>query len=250
MKRVLRYALCLGIITSIFYSAQAQQRYIKVYSGGEEVYNVSTSGSNSLGFSGGDAIFKHNGESTTIGLATIDSLVFVKVADGDPDTTSGNDTVAVDTASAISITWSGSTVAIVNPYASQGVTINADGGHVTVTSTLDSAYLPYLLGGTSSDGSLTITSDEVREALQEPVSAIIEAIRITLERCPPELSSDLVDRGIVLAGGTSQLRGLDKLIAEHTGLPVHVAEDPLVAVAEGTGVVLHELNFLHKVAAS
>lgn len=97
---------------------------------------------------------------------------------------------------------------------------------------------------------LTITSDEVREALQEPVSAIIEAIRITLERCPPELSSDLVDRGIVLAGGTSQLRGLDKLIAEHTGLPVHVAEDPLVAVAEGTGVVLHELNFLHKVAAS
>ena len=97
---------------------------------------------------------------------------------------------------------------------------------------------------------LTITSEEIREALQEPVSAIIEAIRITLERCPPELSSDLVDRGIVLAGGTSQLRGLDKLIAEQTGLPVHVAEDPLSAVAEGTGVVLHELNFLRKVSSS
>lgn len=96
---------------------------------------------------------------------------------------------------------------------------------------------------------LTITSEEIREALQEPVSAIVEAIRITLERCPPELSSDLVDRGIVLAGGTSQLRGLDKLIAEQTGLPVHVAEDPLSAVAEGTGVVLHELNFLRKVSA-
>ena len=96
---------------------------------------------------------------------------------------------------------------------------------------------------------LTITSEEIREALQEPVSAIIEAIRITLERCPPELSSDLVDRGIVLAGGTSQLRGLDKLIAEQTGLPVHVAEDPLSAVAEGTGVVLHELNFLRKVSS-
>ena len=67
---------------------------------------------------------------------------------------------------------------------------------------------------------LTITSEEIREALQEPVSAIIEAIRITLERCPPELSSDLVDRGIVLAGGTSQLRGMDKLLAEQTGLPV------------------------------
>lgn len=96
---------------------------------------------------------------------------------------------------------------------------------------------------------LTITSEEIREALQEPVAAIVEAIRITLERCPPELSSDLVDRGVVLAGGTSQLRGMDKLIAEQTGLPVHVAEDPLSAVAEGTGVVLHELNFLRKVSS-
>ena len=97
---------------------------------------------------------------------------------------------------------------------------------------------------------LTITSEEIREALQEPVSAIVEAIRITLERCPPDLSSDLVDRGIVLAGGPAQLRGMDKLIAEQTGLPVHVAEDPLSAVAEGTGVVLHELNFLRKVSSA
>ncbi len=96
---------------------------------------------------------------------------------------------------------------------------------------------------------ITITSEEIREALQEPVTAIVEAIRITLERCPPELSSDLVDRGIVLAGGTSLLRGIDKLIAEQTGLPVHRAEDPLSAVAEGTGVVLSELNLLRKVAA-
>lgn len=97
---------------------------------------------------------------------------------------------------------------------------------------------------------LTITGTEIREALQEPVSAIVEAIRITLERCPPELAADLVDRGIVLAGGTSMLRGIDKLIAEQTGLPVHNAEDPLSAVAEGTGVVLHELNFLRRVATS
>jgi rod shape-determining protein MreB and related proteins len=97
---------------------------------------------------------------------------------------------------------------------------------------------------------LTITSEEVRDALQEPISAIVEAIRITLERCPPELSSDLVDRGLVLAGGGALLRGVDKLIAEQTGLPVHVAEDPLSAVAEGTGVVLHELNFLRRVASS
>lgn len=95
---------------------------------------------------------------------------------------------------------------------------------------------------------LTITSEEIREALQEPVSSIIDAIRITLERCPPELSSDLVDRGMILAGGGSLLAGIDKLIAEQTGLPVHLADDPLTAVAEGTGVVLNELNFLRRTA--
>ena len=93
---------------------------------------------------------------------------------------------------------------------------------------------------------LTITSEEIREALQEPVSSIVDAIRITLERCPPELSADLVDRGMVLAGGGSLLTGIDKLIAEQTGLPVHLADDALSAVAEGTGVVLNELNFLRR----
>ena len=97
---------------------------------------------------------------------------------------------------------------------------------------------------------LTITSEEVREALQEPISAIANAIRQTLGQCPAELSADLVDRGMVIAGGGSLLRGLDKLIAEQTQLPVHRAEDPLSAVAEGTGVVLNELNFLRKVAGS
>jgi len=87
---------------------------------------------------------------------------------------------------------------------------------------------------------LTVTSEEIREALQEPVSAIVDAIRITLEKCPPELSADLVDRGIVLAGGGSMLRGLDRLIMEQTGLPVTLAEDPLSAVAEGTGIALND----------
>jgi rod shape-determining protein MreB len=95
---------------------------------------------------------------------------------------------------------------------------------------------------------LTVTSEEIREALQEPVSSIIDAIRITLERCPPELSADLVDRGMILAGGGALLKGVDKLIAEQTGLPVHLADDPLSAVAEGTGVVLNELNFLKRSA--
>lgn len=95
---------------------------------------------------------------------------------------------------------------------------------------------------------LTITSQEIREALQEPVTTIVEAVRNALERCPPELAADLVDRGIVMAGGGSLLRGIDKLVAEQTGLPVHRADDPMSAVAEGTGVVLNELNILRKAA--
>ena len=91
---------------------------------------------------------------------------------------------------------------------------------------------------------LTVTSEEIREALSEPVSSIVESIRITLERCPPELAADLVDRGMVMAGGGALLRGLDKLVAEQTGLPVHVADDPLSAVANGTGAVLEDLNWL------
>lgn len=97
---------------------------------------------------------------------------------------------------------------------------------------------------------MTITASEIREALQEPVNQIVDAVRNTLERCPPELAADLVDRGLVLAGGGALLRGIDRLIAEQTGLPVHRADDPLSAVCEGTGVVLNELNFLRKVASA
>src|SRR5438876_7444280 len=97
---------------------------------------------------------------------------------------------------------------------------------------------------------LKITSQEVREALLEPISTIVESVRITLERCPPELSADLVDRGLVLAGGGALLRGLDKLLSRETDLPVHVAEDPLSAVAEGTGKCLSELKFLRQVAST
>ena len=93
---------------------------------------------------------------------------------------------------------------------------------------------------------LTITSEEIRGALKEPVSQIVDAVRTTLDKCEPELAADLVDRGLVLSGGSSQLRGLDKLLAQQTGLPVTVADDPLSAVAEGTGVVMNELDFLSK----
>jgi rod shape-determining protein MreB len=85
---------------------------------------------------------------------------------------------------------------------------------------------------------ITVTSEEIREALHEPVQAIVEGAKQTLENTPPELSSDLIDRGIVMAGGGALLRGLDKRIAEETGLPVHVADDPLTAVVLGTGQTL------------
>jgi rod shape-determining protein MreB len=92
-----------------------------------------------------------------------------------------------------------------------------------------------------------IRSEEIREALQGPLSSILETVRLTLERCPPELSADLVDRGIVLAGGGALLRGIDRLISDETGLPVNIAENPLTAVVEGTGRVLEEINFLKRV---
>jgi len=97
---------------------------------------------------------------------------------------------------------------------------------------------------------VTITSEEIREAMAEPMAQILEAVRITLERTPPELSSDLIEKGIVLAGGSSLLRGLDKLISEETGLPVHLSEDPMTAVALGTGKVLSEIKYLKRVTVT
>ncbi|MDP8235056.1 MAG: rod shape-determining protein [Candidatus Erginobacter occultus] len=97
---------------------------------------------------------------------------------------------------------------------------------------------------------MTINSEEIREALAEPISTIIEAVRISLERCPPELSADLVDRGMILAGGGAMLRGLDKLLGEETGLPVNVADEPIEAVVLGTGKVLQELRFLRRIVVA
>ncbi|MDR7409810.1 MAG: rod shape-determining protein [Armatimonadota bacterium] len=92
-----------------------------------------------------------------------------------------------------------------------------------------------------------MTSAEIREALQEPVAAIVDAVKQTLERTPPELSADIVERGIVLAGGGSLLRGLDRLLAEQTGMPVTLTDDPLSAVVLGTGRALEEIDTLKKV---
>lgn len=97
---------------------------------------------------------------------------------------------------------------------------------------------------------LEITSTEVREALAEPVRAIIDAVKSTLERTPPELAADVMDRGIMMTGGGSLLQGLDKLISEETGMPVHIAEEPLACVAIGTGKILENPNLQRLVATS
>jgi rod shape-determining protein MreB len=95
-----------------------------------------------------------------------------------------------------------------------------------------------------------INSEEVREAISEQVNAIVEAVKVCLERTPPELAADIIDRGIFLAGGGALLRNLDVLLREKTGLPIFIAEDPLSCVALGSGKVLDELNLLRNVAVS
>ena len=97
---------------------------------------------------------------------------------------------------------------------------------------------------------INVTSQEIREAMAEPLAAILDSVKVTLERCPPELAADLVDRGIMLAGGGSLLGGLDIWLAEQTGIPTHLADDPLQAIVEGTGRVLSEISFLKKVTSA
>ena len=94
---------------------------------------------------------------------------------------------------------------------------------------------------------MKLSSVQVREAVSEPVDAIVEAVRQSLERTPPELSSDILDRGIILTGGGALLRGMDKRLRQETNLPVIVADDPLTCVVRGTGRVLENMAQYTKV---
>ena len=91
-----------------------------------------------------------------------------------------------------------------------------------------------------------LTSEEVRRALDEPVTQIIEAIKSTLDKTPPELAADIMDRGIVLAGGGALLTGLDERLRHETQMPVHLAESPLTCVAVGSGRSLEEFEAIHR----
>jgi rod shape-determining protein MreB len=105
-----------------------------------------------------------------------------------------------------------------------------------------------LIGGVPK--TVVLNSDEIREALSDSVNSIVEAVRYALERTPPELSADIVDRGLVLAGGAALLRNLDLLLREETGLPVIVCDDPVSAVVRGSGAVLDNIDLLSTIAVS
>jgi rod shape-determining protein MreB len=95
---------------------------------------------------------------------------------------------------------------------------------------------------------LLLSDEEIREALSEVVAAIVETVRVALERTPPELSADIMDRGIVITGGGSLLKNLDRRLREETGLPISYAEDPLASVALGTGAMLTDFGLLKKIS--
>ena len=97
---------------------------------------------------------------------------------------------------------------------------------------------------------ILVTSADIRKALEEPVAAIVNAVKNTLDKTPPELASDLMDRGIVLTGGGALLRGLDERLRHETGMPIHISERPLQAVAEGSGKCIEEFEALEKVLIS
>jgi rod shape-determining protein MreB len=97
---------------------------------------------------------------------------------------------------------------------------------------------------------IVVSAAEIRKALEEPVNAIVNSVKATLDKCPPELASDLMDRGIVLTGGGALLKGLDERLRRETGMPIHIAEQPLNCVVDGSGKCIEEFESLEKVLIS
>lgn len=97
---------------------------------------------------------------------------------------------------------------------------------------------------------IVVSAEEIRRAIEEPVNQIVDAVKNTLDKTPPELAADIMDKGIVLAGGGSMLKGLDERLKHETGMPIHLADDPLIAVAVGSGKCLEEFEALKRVLIS
>jgi rod shape-determining protein MreB and related proteins len=94
---------------------------------------------------------------------------------------------------------------------------------------------------------IVISADEIRRAIEDPLSVIIDTVKTTLDKCPPELAGDVMDRGIALTGGGALLRGLDERLREETGMPIHMADNPLDSVALGTGKCVEDFDTLRQV---
>ena len=97
---------------------------------------------------------------------------------------------------------------------------------------------------------VVVTAEEIRQSIEEPVSQVVQTVKDALDRTPPELASDIMDEGIILAGGGALLRGLEERIRNETGMPVHTAKDPLLCVAMGSGKCLEEFDIMKKVLIS
>ncbi|HYN75338.1 MAG TPA: rod shape-determining protein [Candidatus Limnocylindria bacterium] len=97
---------------------------------------------------------------------------------------------------------------------------------------------------------IVVSSEEIRKALEEPVNAVVDAVKSTLDKCPPELSGDIMDRGIVLTGGGALLKGLDERLRHETGMPIHITAEPLTSVANGSGKCVEEFEALQQVLIS
>lgn len=97
---------------------------------------------------------------------------------------------------------------------------------------------------------IIVSAEEVRKAIEEPVNSIVDAVKSTLDRCPPELAADIMDKGIVITGGGAMLHGLDERLKHETGMPIHTADNPLHSVAVGSGKCLEEFEALKRVLIS
>ena len=135
-------------------------------------------------------------------------------------------------------------------FSTTGVLLSAASCSQPTSSASSSVCRTSTSNPSSVDVSIVVSAEEIRKAIEEPVNAIVDAVKNTLDKCPPELSGDVMDRGIVLTGGAALLRGLDERLKHETGMPVHITDNPLHSVAIGSGKCVEEFEALQQVLIS